>query len=306
MLRPAVAAAMRPSTNGVTAAPEMPAASASASAPASTASSSSGSSSSARGSARPAARRSPAGCGWRGRGDLGRRFDAVRHRQTRRPRVERREPVVAPPEHGHACGLEVLERARQVEEGLGTGAHGDHRVVGDGVEIGRHVAGGLDAAVHAADAAGGEHADPRRRRRGPATPDTVVAPNGQRWARATGRSRSAALRAGPRIRSCSSGSMPDPGHAVEHGGHRRHRSPVADRREAAIERLAVRRRRQTEVGEDRRLQGHDGLTSGQCGGDLGRALRFDHVATPSSTKRVTASTWVVCGKVSITVERSWR
>ena len=55
-------------------------------------------------------------------------------------------------------------------------------------------------------------------------PDTVVAPNGHRWATATGRSRSAALRAGPRIRSCSSAAMPDPGDAVEHGGHRRHRA----------------------------------------------------------------------------------
>ena len=48
--------------------------------------------------------------------------------------------------------------------------------------------------------------------------DTVVAPNDHRWATATARSRSAALRAGPRIRSCSSGVDADSGHAVEHGG----------------------------------------------------------------------------------------
>ena len=77
---------------------------------------------------------------------------------------------MAPAEHRHTDGLEVLERAGQVEERLGAGAHRDDRVVGDGVEVGRHVAGRLGAAVDAADAAGGEHGDPggrgqRQRRR---------------------------------------------------------------------------------------------------------------------------------------------
>jgi hypothetical protein len=38
--------------------------------------------------------------------------------------------------------------------------------------------------------------------------ETVVAPNSQPWATATARSRSAALRAVPRIRRCSVGSSP--------------------------------------------------------------------------------------------------
>ena len=80
-------------------------------------------------------------------------------RQPRRPGVERREPVVPPAEHRHADGLEVLERARQVEERLRPGTHRDDRVMGQRVEVGADVAGELGPAVHAADAAGGEHRD---------------------------------------------------------------------------------------------------------------------------------------------------
>ena len=55
--------------------------------------------------------------------------------------------------------LELLQRPGQVQEGLGSGAHGHERMAGDGAEIGRHVARDLGAAVDAADAAGGEHRD---------------------------------------------------------------------------------------------------------------------------------------------------
>ena len=50
-----------------------------------------------------------------------------------------------------------------------------------------------------------------------------------------------------------------------------------------------------------------GSPGGERGGDLGRQLRLDHdTRSPSRTNRVTTSTWVVCGNVSTTAERSWR
>jgi len=48
------------------------------------------------------------------------------------------------------------------QEGLGASTDGDHRVVGDRIEIGADVAGHLGAAVHAADPARGEDGDARR------------------------------------------------------------------------------------------------------------------------------------------------
>ena len=163
-LRPSVASAMRPSTNGVTAAPTMPARSHSSWAQRQ------------HGvelvgielvglrdrDTDEDARRRPRALAQR-RHDLGRRVDAMRHAQPRRARVERGEPVVPPPEHRHTDRLEVLERARQVEERLRPGAHGDDRVVGQRVEIGADVAGQLGAAVHATDPSGREHLDARRR-----------------------------------------------------------------------------------------------------------------------------------------------
>ena len=161
----------------------------------------------------------------------------------------------------------MLERAGQVEERLGAGAHGDHRVVGDGVEVGGHVAGDLGATVDTTDAPGGEHGDAGGRGEGDAA-ETVVAPNAQRWATATGRSRSAALRAGPRMRSCWSGSIPTratPSSTAVIAGT----APAPrDGSDATVERLRVGRRGEAEVGEDRRLQGDDGLACRQRVGDL--------------------------------------
>ncbi len=128
---------------------------------------------------------------------------------------------MAPAEHGYPDGLEVLERARQVEEGLRPGAHGHDRMVRQGVEVGGDVTGGLGAAVHTADAPGGEDPYPR-----------VM---GQRDG---GRDRCRAER--PALRD-GDGHVPlgnfaglpeyplmlrdveaDPRHPVEHGRHRRH------------------------------------------------------------------------------------
>ncbi len=164
--------------------------------------------------------------------------------------------------------LQLLERAGEVEERLGAGAHGDERVVGDGAEVGGHVTGHLGAAVHAADATGGEHRDAggvgqgqrRRHRRGAVRP---------RRATATARSRSAALRAGPQMRSCSLGVDAHPGDAVEHGREGGHGAGRPHRGDAALERFGVGRLGQAEVGEDRRLERHDRRAVGQGVGHLG-------------------------------------
>ncbi len=217
MLRPAVASAMRPSTNGVTAAPR----------------DAGGLGVGQRtgqhgieghgvelvvGGDRHRQQHAgvgPAAVGQHGR-DLGGRLDPVRHPQPRRPRVERREPVVAPAEHGDAGRLEVLQRPGQVEERLGAGAHRDERVVGDGIEVGGDVAGDLRRR------GARRRCRPWRTRRSRPPPasasdaDTVVAPSSQRWARATGhvtlgrlagraedarRARPASRRRGPRRRA---------------------------------------------------------------------------------------------------------
>ena len=81
------------------------------------------------------------GCGWPARRPPRRPTRRGRDGQPGGARVERREPVVAPAEHRDAGRLQVLQRASEVEERLRAGAHRDDRVVGDGVEVGGHVAG---------------------------------------------------------------------------------------------------------------------------------------------------------------------
>ena len=56
-------------------------------------------------------------------------------------------------------GLQVLQGEAQIQDGLGPGAHHHHGGGGQLLQIGGDVHGGLGAAVHAADAAGGEHLD---------------------------------------------------------------------------------------------------------------------------------------------------
>ena len=54
-------------------------------------------------------------------------------------------------------GLQILQRQTEVQNGLGTGADHHDGGVGQLLQIGRDVEGLLSAAMHAADAAGGEH-----------------------------------------------------------------------------------------------------------------------------------------------------
>jgi hypothetical protein len=122
-------------------------------------------------------------------------------------------------------------------------------------------------AMDAADPAGGEH--PHAGAAAIATDaDTVVAPNSHRCPTATATSRSAALRASPRMRSCSSSLNPTrttPSRIAVTAGTAP-RGP--DRRRAPFEGLTVGRRGQAEMREDRRLQRHHGATGGHGIGDL--------------------------------------
>ena len=182
-------------------------------------------------------------------------------------RVEGREPVVAPAQHRHPGRLQVLERPGEVEEGLGARAHGDERVVGDGVEIGRDVAGDLRTAVDAADASGREDLDAggvgQRQRgrdgRGAVRPrrchrDSQVALGG------LGRRAAEPVVLG--------GVHADPGNAVEHGRDRGGGAARPDGGDAALERVAVGRLGQAERREDRRLEGDHGCAGGEGLGHL--------------------------------------
>ena len=150
------------------------------------------------------------------------------------------------------------------------------------------------------DAGGRGQGDRRRHGRRPERPSAG------RWP--PGTSRSAALRAGPRMRSCSAGSMPTRGRPSSTAVTAGTAPAGADGAEAALERLGVGRRRQPEVGEDRRLQGHDGPAR-RPARRRPRARRRARSRTQSAVsarvKRLTTSTWVVCGNVSTTSERSW-
>ncbi len=208
-------------------------------------------------------------------GDLVGRLDPVRRLQTRRPGVERREPVVLPAEHRHPDRLEVLERPGEVEKGLRPGTHRDHVMMGEGVEVGGDVAGELRTAMDAADAAGGEHRDAGgggdrhrgRHRRGAELPALGDRHRDVALGHLAGRSEDAADLAV--VQS-------DPHRPVEDGRDCRYRAAVTDRRRTAVERLAVGRRRQAEVGEDRRLERDDRPSFGERRRDFVGTGRRDH------------------------------
>ena len=265
-LRPSVASATRASTNGVTAGPVIPARVASRSA---------------------VARASTMGLGRQGVGfgdgnghedttlvaelprrgrdgrGLGGGVDAVGERQPARPHPERRQLVCAEAEHRHAEHLEVLERAGEVEEGLGARGHRHDGVRGERAEVGADVARGLGASVHPADAAGGEDADAhlrseRQRRRDRRRAERPAC------ATATGKSRAATLREPASRRSCSDGSSPTRGTlsttAVTPGTAPDARTAARQRsRACAFAGLGKQRR------EDRGLEGHHGSALGDRG-----------------------------------------
>ena len=66
-------------------------------------------------------------------------------------------------QHGHAHRLQIFQREADVQNHFGAGAHHYDAGFAQLLQIGADVHGGLCAAVHAADAARGEHADARQR-----------------------------------------------------------------------------------------------------------------------------------------------
>ena len=97
------------------------------------------------------------------RGQRGRAVEPARRGQAAGAAVERRELVAAVDDHGHAKRLQPFEREADVEDALDARRDDGHRGDGQFGEIGGDVEGGGRAAVHAADAAGGEHADAGQR-----------------------------------------------------------------------------------------------------------------------------------------------
>ena len=83
--------------------------------------------------------------------------DAVVHLEAGLAGVEGGELLSTVTDDRHAVGLQILQRQTEVQNRLGTGADHHDGGVGQLLQIGRDVEGLLSAAVHAADAASGEH-----------------------------------------------------------------------------------------------------------------------------------------------------
>ena len=94
-------------------------------------------------------------------GQLLRRVELVVDAKAGLARVERRQLARAVADDGHAVGLEIFERQTEVEDGLRARAHDHDGGVGQLFKVSGDVERLLRAAVHTADAAGGEHADAR-------------------------------------------------------------------------------------------------------------------------------------------------
>ena len=98
------------------------------------------------------------------RRDLLRRLHAPRERQPGRRQVEGGERVGAVAEHGHVERLEPLERRGDVEDRLHARADHADPDPRERAQVRGLVEGVARAAVHAAEPAGGEHADAGQRR----------------------------------------------------------------------------------------------------------------------------------------------
>ena len=96
-----------------------------------------------------------------GLGKLGGRVELVVDAKAGLAGIERGQLVRAVADDGDAVGLEVFEREAEVENGLRARADDHDGGVCQLLKVGGDVEGLLRAAVHAADAAGGEHANAR-------------------------------------------------------------------------------------------------------------------------------------------------
>ena len=97
--------------------------------------------------------------GLEGLGQLFRRVDLIVDGEAGLAGVEGGQLLRTVADDGHAVGLEVLERQAEVQNGLCTGADDHNGRGGQLFKVGRDVHGRLGTAMHAADAAGGEHLD---------------------------------------------------------------------------------------------------------------------------------------------------
>ena len=94
-------------------------------------------------------------------GKLSGGVELVVHAEAGLARVERGQLVGAVADDGHAVGLEVFERQSEVQNGFRARADDHDGGVGQLLEVGGDIERLLRAAMHAADAAGGKHADAR-------------------------------------------------------------------------------------------------------------------------------------------------
>ena len=145
-----------------------------------------------------------------------------------------------PTQHRHATGLQVLERAAEVEKCLGAGAHGDDRVDGEGVEVGGDVAGHLGIAMDTTNPARREHGDA-----GGGSERDGGAHGGRPEVPALGDGDSEITLGGLACRSQDALVLlrvdADAWHTVEHGGDGRDRTGATDRRHTALQGLGVTR-----------------------------------------------------------------
>ena len=194
-----------------------------------------------------------------------------------------------PTQHGNADGLEVLERSWQVEERLRSGAHRDNRMVGESIEVGADVAGRPGTAVHATDPAGGEHGHPGRRGQGqrsrhggrPALPLLCDGDGHVTLGDLSGLTQDAGVLVGVEAHASDT---------VEHRRDGRYGATLADGEEAAVERLGVGGRGQSQVGEDRRLECDHRAAIGQRASDVVGQDRVQHRVSLPARTLVTAST----------------
>ena len=162
------------------------------------------------------------------RGDLLRGGDRVVDSVAAVGQPERREAVGPEHEHGDAQRLQPLERGADVENRLDAGRDDRDPAAAEDPEVGGFVERGAGVAVHAADPARGEHADPAREASN-AVAATVVPPVVP-CAIATGRSLALSFNASSVPPGAGAivleAHVSDP---VQHRDRRGHRATLGDR-----------------------------------------------------------------------------
>ena len=166
-------------------------------------------------------------------------------------------------------GLEILEREAEVEDGLRARAHDHDGGIGQLLKVGGDVERLLRAAMHAADAAGGEHADARHvgdHHRGGDGARAVLALRDEHGQVAAGSLRDARAGLAEVVDLFLGKARLQP--SADDGDGRGHGARVADDALDLEGGLHVLRVGHT-VGNDGGFERHDGLAGGKRLGDLG-------------------------------------